>query len=371
MAYQPTDTLTHSKLLAFTCPSRYHKLHVLGLKDDSDPARRGSTVHTANELYLAALVEAGEPSDFDLAQQCLQDAIVAETCPAHLVPDVEYLWQNHVERFELDLNAYLEAETRRSVGEFSFKPDWAYVYADRLEIHDLKTHYQALTEDGARRDLQARMYAFLASKVWQGFDCYRFVWHFIRLNQTVVTDFRPSDLDAIGRQLAAHAEAIEKAKATDDWPAAPGQQCQYCTFVCPAVDAAERMPARILTPEDAAKIAENLVVLNASIAQQKRVLEQYTALHGPVAAAGYEYAHRPYERKQYPAAAFIDTLRSHGELKLKLTFGASALRTYLTTKKWAFMKDDFEALAEVKTGTRFSAKKIDIEGDEPEDDATE
>lgn len=371
MAYTPTDTITHSKLLAFTCPSRYHKLHVLGLRDDSDPARRGSTVHTANELYLSALVTAGESSDFDLAQQCLQDAIVAETCPAHLVPDVEYLWQNHVEGFELDLNAFLEAEERRVVGEFSFKPDWAYVFPSHLEIHDLKTHYQALTEDGAKRDLQARMYAFLGSKVWPGFDTYRFVWHFVRLRQVLTVDFRPSDLDAIGRQLDAHAEAIQQAQAKDDWPAAPGQQCQYCQFACPAVDDAAKMPARILTAEDAAQMAENLVVLNAAIAQQKRVLEQYAALHGPVTAAGYEYAHRPYERKQYPADRLIDCLRSHGELKLKLSFGASSLRTYLTTKKWAFLKDELDVMAETKTGTRFSAKKLNVAGEEPEDESAE
>lgn len=365
--YDQTDSITHSKLLAFTCPARYHKLHVLGLRDDSDPARRGSTIHTANELYLQALVQAGEPSDFDLAEQCLSDAIVAETCPAHLVPDCEYLWRNHVERFELDLGAFLEAEKRRSVGAFSFKPDWAYVYPSHLEIHDLKTHYQALTAEGARRDLQARMYAFLASKVWPGFEVYRFVWHFIRLNQIVTTDFKVADLDAIGRQLEAHVEAIALAREYDSWPAAPGQQCQYCTFTCPAVDDAAKTPARILSAEDATTIAENLVVLTAAIAQQKRVLEQYTSLHGPVIAAGYEYAHRPYARQAFPAYDLVDCLRAHGETKTKLTFGSSALRTYLTTKKWAFLKDELDTLAQTQTGTRFSAKKLHQEGEEDGD----
>jgi hypothetical protein len=308
----------------------------------------------------------GEPSDFDLARQCLQDAIVAEHTPAHLIPDCEYLWQNHTERFELDIDAFLEAEQRRTVGPFSMKADYIYVKPDALEVHDLKTYFQATTEEGAKRDLQCRMYCYLASKIWPAFDTYRFVFHFIRLNQTVRVDFKPAELDTIGRQLEALAEGIAQAHEKNEWPAMPGQQCQYCTLACPLVDDAARMPARILTAEDAAQMASNVVLLKASLAQQQRVLEQYTALNGPVVAAGHEAAHRPYERKEYPADSLIDCLRSHGELKLKLTFGASALRTYLTTKRWAWLKPELEIMSTTKVGTRFSLKKVDLAGeDEP------
>lgn len=363
MAYDHPASLTHSKLLQFTCPARYHKIHILGMADTSDPARRGSTIHTANEKYLAALVAAGEASDPDLAEACLTAAIVEESCPAHLVPDCQYLWANHVERFELDLDAFLEAEKRREVGAYSFKPDWAYVYADRLEIHDLKTHYQALSPEGARKDLQARMYAYLASQVWPGFMCYRFVWHFVRLHQVLAVDFSPSDLDAIARQLDAHAAAIAQAEATDTWPAEPGQQCAYCTFACPLVDDAARTPARIQTPEEATRIASNLVLLEASVAAQKRVLEAYSGLHGPVVAAGYEWAHRPYARKSFPAKPTLDFLGEHGADVGKLTLGSTALRPWLTAKKWAGIQPDLEALATVQTGTTFGAKKAGTSDD--------
>lgn len=367
MAYDAPTSLTHSKIAAYTCPKRYHYIHVLGLSDTSDPARRGSTIHTANELYLKALVDAGVPSDFDLAQQCLQDAIVAETCPAHLVPDCELLWANHTERFELNLEAFLEAEQRRTVADFSFKPDYTYALPDCVELHDLKTHYQAITQDGAKKDLQARMYAFLASREWPGFQTYRFVWHFIRLNHTVSVDFAPDELDAIGRQLQSHAEAIARATEKDEWPASPGQQCAYCTFQCPAVDDAARMPARILDAAQAEQIAANLVVLKQAVSQQERVLSQYAALNGPVRAADHEYAHRPYERLSFPAEPVLAVLHGHSVDTSKFSFGATALKSYRTAKKYAYLKDDIDALAVVKIGTRFSAKKLHVEGEDESD----
>jgi hypothetical protein len=337
---------------------------VLGLRDDSDPARRGSTVHAANEFYLAKLVQAQETSNVDFAQAALHEAIVRETTPAHLIPDCEYLWNNHVEAFELDLEAFLEAEKRSVVGEFSFKPDYVYAKVDAFEVHDLKTHYQALTPEGAKRDLQARMYAFLASKVWPGFPRYRFVFHFVRLRQTVVAEFELGELDAIERQLDAHLAAITEAVKTQTFPASPGQQCAYCTFACPAVDDAARMPARIRTAEEAASIAASLTVLKSAVSQQTRVLQAYTALQGPVEAAGYEFAHRPVEKFDFPASVVLDILHRYGAPIEKLTFGKSILRSYLTAKKWAFLKPELEGVAKVTPGTKFSAKKTNREGDD-------
>lgn len=370
MAYQKTDTITHSKILAFTCPARYEKLHILGLDDDSDPARRGSTLHSANEVYIRELVKAQVTHDVDLAKASLHEAIVREGCPAHLLPDVQFLWNNHVERFDLDLEAFLAAEERQVVGELSFKPDYTYVRADGFEVHDLKSHFQALDEEGAKRDLQARMYALLASKVWPGFPVYRFVFHFVRLRHDVVATFEPAELDAIELQLEALVAAIQAAKASGAYPAAPGQQCQYCTFKCPRVDDALRMPARITTPEDAARIGADLVVLRSQALQLQRVLAQYTDLHGPVETAGHEWGHRVVERMSYPATAVIEILTKAGASLEKLSFGKTILKSFLTAKKWTHVKDQLTQIQNVKTSTQFTAKKVHLLGNDPEEEET-
>lgn len=366
MAYDHPTSLTHSKLLNFSCPARYHKLHVEGLPDMGDPARRGATVHTANELYLAALVRCHEVSSPELADLALHEAIVLESTPAHLIPDCEFLWANHTERFELDLDAFLEAEQRRVVGNLSFKTDWTYARPDAIEIHDLKTHFQQLTPDAAKKDLQARMYAFLASKVWPGFATYSFTYHFIRLNAALTVSFQPSELDAIGRQLDAHQEAIRVAGDRNEWPAAPGQQCSYCSFACPAVDTAARVPVRLLSPTEAEETASDLVLLTSVVGQKKRLLENWCNLNGPVIAADHEWAHRLGEEVAYPARPVLDILENVAADTSKLTFGSTALRSYLKAKKWAGISEELAALAQKTPKTTFGAKKLGHVEDGPD-----
>ena len=365
--YEPTDALTQSKILSFGCPARYEKLHVQGLSDTSDPARRGSTVHTANELYVRALVAQSMVSDPMLAQESLAKAIVLENTPPHLVPECEDLWTRHIERFELNLSAFLEAETRRRVGPYAFKPDLVYALPEALEIIDLKTHYQGLTETAAKADLQARMYAYLASKVWPGFPAYRFSFWFIRLNLQVSVAFEPSELDAIERQLAAHGLAIETAKQGGEYPPAPGAQCSYCSFACPAVDDAMRLPMRITSSTDAALIASDILVMKQTLAAKTKVLDAYCALNGPVVVRDMEFAHRPVESVKFPAAKVVDTLRAMECDVSKIALGKTALRSWLTAKKFAHIAPLLKALGVTSPGTRFTAKKIGAVGDEPEE----
>lgn len=366
MAYDFPETLTQSKLTAFSCPARYKKLHVEGLSDTSDPARRGSTVHRANEIYIQALVDAGMPSDADAAMQAFAQAVVDENTPAHLVPECEGLWRGWVEKFELDVGAFLEAEQRQTVGRFSFKPDYAYATPDALEVHDLKTHFQGLTEKAAKADLQARMSAFLASRVWPGFPVYRFVFHFVRLFMDVAVEFTPADMDAIEAQLESHAEAIRQAELTGNYPAAPGQLCSFCTFQCPMVDDASRMPVRFLTRADAEKAAQEVLVLRQALSAKMKAVEAYCDIRGPVVVNGMEFSHRPTESLSFPAADVVDVLRSYQADTSALTLGKTALKSWLVAKKNAHIRPHLEILAKAKAGTRFSVKKQGAVGDDEE-----
>ena len=366
MAYDSPETLTASKITNFTCPLRYKYLYVDGLRDESDPARRGSTIHTANEFYVAALVEAGMASDPELAAEALHRAFVAERTPAHLVPECEDLWAGWVELFELDLGAFLEAEKRRTDSGFSFKPDMVFARPDGLHIDDLKSHYQGMTEAAAKKDLQARFYAYLASRRWPGFDRYTFTFRFIRLRQAVTATFEPAELDAVGRQLTAHAESIADAHKTGNWPAAPGDACRFCTFKCPILDDA-RLETRLVTAEDALRTAGEVLVLSKAVATKKAALSGYCGLHGPVVVGEtQEFAHRPTQTKSYPAPEVLDTLRSKECDTSKLAFGSTALKPY-QAKKWAHVWALLEPLVRVKPGTRFGVKKLGAVGEEPEE----
>lgn len=368
MAYDSPETLTASKITNFTCPLRYKYLYVDGLRDESDPARRGSTIHTANEFYVAALVEAGMASDPELAADALHRAFVAERTPAHLVPECEDLWAGWIERFELDLGAFLEAEKRRVDSGFSFKPDMVFARPSSLDIEDLKTHYQGMTEAAAKKDLQARFYAYLASRQWPGFERYTFTFRFIRLRQSVTATFEPAELDAVEMQLAAHAESISAAHKTGEWPAAPGDACQYCSFRCPVVDDPDRrLETRLVTHEDALRAAGEILALSRAAAVKKVALAGYCASHGPVVVGTQEFAHRPMQTKSYPASAVLDTLRLKECDTSKLVFGSTALKPY-QAKKWAHVWALLSPLVRVRELTMFSVKKVGVTGDAPEEE---
>jgi hypothetical protein len=181
-------------------------------------------------------------------------------------------------------------------------------------------------------------------------------------------DFTPADMDGIGRQLDAHVEGIKIAIQKDEWPAAPGQQCQYCSFACPLVDDASRLPMRLQTAQEAAQVASETLVLKQALAAKLRVLESYTALQGPVEAGGYEWAHRPSETTKFPAADVIDVLRGKDVDVSKLTVGKTAIKGFLTARKWAHVTPLLEALAVITKGTKFSAKKLGAVGDDEGED---
>src|SRR5436190_23706285 len=102
-----------SALEAFACPRRYKALYVDGVPDASDPARRGSSFHAAAHRYIAALVRTKQESDFELARAALREGLAESITPAHLVAEVTDLFWRWVEKFELDLDAFLTVETRQ------------------------------------------------------------------------------------------------------------------------------------------------------------------------------------------------------------------------------------------------------------------
>lgn len=358
---------SRSELETYACPHRWNQVYVLGVRDESDASRRGSTFHKANEYYLGALTTARQSSDPALAAVALRQAYVDQGTPAHLMDDVAMLWSRWTERFELNLDAFLAAEERLTAPGLTCRLDFAYAFSNLLEIHDLKTHYVALTEAQAKKELQSRMYVYLASKVWPGFARYRFVYHFVRLNTSVSVEFEPADMDAIERQLEALAAGILEASKSEEFKAIPGAHCQYCTLACPLEAESGRLPVHLRTMDDAARIAGEVTVLQRALATKRRLLSDYAAIFGPVVAGGLEWSHRPTLSQAFPAAGVIDHLRHHEADVSKLTIGKTALKSFLTATKWSHLRDGLEALATAKAGTKFGSKKVGTVGEEPDE----
>lgn len=343
---------------AFNCPRRYKALYIDGVPDESDAARRGSAFHAAAARYIGALRRVGRSEDYELAAAALRDGIAESVTPAHLVTEVESIFWRWAETFELDLQALLVVEERqRDADGFTWTPDLVYAHDDLIELRDWKTHWKPFTEDQAHKELQAQWYVWQASKLWPGFQRYRIVFVFVRWGVEVSAEFDQADIDQIEARIDAIAGAIREAAARDEWPAIPGQQCSYCSLSCPVADHPDRVPLRFVTRADAERAGALKLALDRAATQVDQALRVWCDAHGPLLVGGMEIGFRPSEKVTFPAAAAVDVLRAHEIPADDVTLSKSALRRYLTTKKFAYVREALEALACVKPGSRFGAKK--------------
>jgi len=370
-----TATRRRSALETFAaCSYRWDQLYRRGVVDESAAARRGTTFHACAHTYIQALWSRRESLNQDLAPIAFRAAVAASPCPADLLGEVDDLFARWVESFELDLDAYVLAEENPADPDgYQLRIDLAYARGEVLEIVDWKTHYQVWTADRVRASFQAQFYAARARRIWPGFRVYRVILVFVRFGAAVPVEYTAADLDRVDTYVealeAGQAAAIREHEATGaPWPATPGDHCGYCSLACPVVDEPTALdPVRVATRAEAEQVAGQYIALMHAIAARRAVLAGYTAQFGPLDVAGVTFEHRPSQSIKYPAAAVVDVIRGAG-VEPGIEIGKTAIRPYVTAKKWAHVRADLEALARAKTSTRFGMHRTtDTAGDSGED----
>lgn len=357
-----------SALEAFACPRRYKALYIDQVPDASDPARRGSAFHAAAHRYIAALVRTKQSADFELARVALLEGMASEITPAHLVAEVTDLFWRWAEKFELDRDAFLTVETRQTDDEgYTWQPDLVYAFDEVLEIRDWKTNFQIFTETRAAEEFQALWYCWQARKLWPGFQRYRIVFVFVRYGVEVAAEFDLASIDQFEAQVEAVVASIRRAAETDMWPAVPGSSCSYCSLRCEVADHPERVPVRLVSQEQAQRALQVKLAMASTLRTIDSALSAWCAANGPLTVNGMEIAHRPTARLEFPAAGVFKVL-SDNDITPKFAIGATALKSYLTAKKYAHVRDDIAALALARLGNRFSVKRA---GDVDTDSDTE
>lgn len=346
-----------SALEAFACPRRYKALYLDGVPDESDPARRGSAFHAAAHRYINALHTARQTSDLELAQQALTHGLAETITPPHLAHEVTDLFWRWAESFELDLDALLFAEGRQTDDEgYTWQPDLVYAFDDVLEIRDWKTHYAIFSDARAAAEFQAKFYCWQARKLWPGFSRYRIVFVFVRYGVDVAAEFDVPELEYFETSVAGIVAAMRRAGEMNDFPAIPGASCGVCTLQCDVANHPERVPLQLLSRVSAERALGVKLAMTAALRSIDQALQAYCAEHGPVETNGMEIAHRPAPSTTFPAAGVYEVLHA-AEITPKFTVSKSALRSYLTTKKFSHVRAPLEALATVTPGSRFSVKR--------------
>lgn len=354
-----TTGLRRSALESFACcPLKFKAVYRDGLTEMQDAARRGSTFHLAAEHYIKALRTAGEKADPDLARQALDDALTALPLPPKEWEDVEQLWWRWVEGFELDLNAFvaLEAKQVARLG-LTWTPDLVYTDGpDILKLIDFKTHWAIWSDSQAAQKFQARFYLAQARRAFPGFIAYTIEFHFVRWGVKVSVTLSSAALDDVDAQVDTILASIQRAERTNDWQPTPGAHCRGCAVACPVVDQALRLPLRVTNMDEAEHAAGELLALEQAVSARREALRVFSDANGPVQIGGVEFSHKPTPRKSYPADAVVDILRD-GQIAYPLTLSATSLKSLLTAKKYAHVREDLAALATVKTITEFKVSR--------------
>ena len=99
-------------------------------------------------------------------------------------------------------------------------------------IHDYKTETILPTQTALDTDRQLGMYALWVSQEYQDLKYARLVWHFLALNQEMISYRTRSQLRQLQRHIQEQAAEIETAR---DFPPVVSKLCDWCVFysICP------------------------------------------------------------------------------------------------------------------------------------------
>ena len=357
------------------CLFRYDKIWNQGVDDTSDVALIGIAFHAINHAYIEKLREAGLGQDNELAQDAFQDGVVAAQTPSRLLAAVNEVWKWHAESFELDLNRFVAAEERGQAGDVGFTPDLVLAHPERnaLEVKDFKSGWHPpQTEEELKKLFQARVYSRYAKDRWPNFSVYEFTLVAVRFRKSVTVQFTHEELDAVEQEVRAAIATIIEANRTQQWPATAGPACHFCSLTCPIADEALTLPVR-LHPSQLPKIGSWLLVAEKQLRAVKKTLKQAVATHGPLTVNGMVWANRPSESRLYPVDALMDVLKLRGVMGAfedaaaqDLTISHSALKRLF--KAYPGLEDDLRSVAKTKTSYRFSAKGVDVDTADGDDE---
>lgn len=300
--------LEHSQ----SCPYRYQQLHIVGLREHSEPAERGRVFHDAAHAYGRLLWQAKASHDYDQGRIALRTSLIRNNTPVNLHREITLLFNKWMRGFVLDLAAYLLSEELLVFKRLRYRPDLVYAFESVLEVHDFKTWYVGMTEVQARREFQTRFYLALASVIYPGFPRYRMVYHFVRVGTSVTVDFTPPQLESVLDEIRSAVLAEHQMRERDDFPARPGQHCGFCQLECPEIDHLQRAPMRVRDEAEAKQLAGETLPLQKGLRERRKALKAWAASHGVLHVNGMDFANWRQSMQRFRLGDVLAILYKHG-----------------------------------------------------------
>lgn len=360
------NNCSYSRLSAYDgCPRAYKFRYIDEAPEaPSEALMEGRIVHRAIADYNRHLVGNRLESDVTAAGTITRLAWQAEphTLPSAKLGEIEALVAAFAQSHTLDLERVVGVEEwfrGLFVAEAQFRGirDLVEIRGATARVTDYKTDHMIRSQAEVERDLQLETYAWATLREYPHLEKVVGVLDFVRHNVRREVTIDRERAAGTEERLAA---MIRRVRQDKKFEPTPGSWCSWCGYIerCPAA-AAIKAAGRVVvaTPDDAARVAAELILLDRQISERKKALQGYCNIHGDVVVNGVAWGFAVTESRSIEdLPAFRRILAKHGlDPDEFLRVDGTAAR-----KLWSNgdIAPDLEALAVDRSYTRFGSRRV-------------
>ncbi len=350
------------------CPYAFSCKYERGINEiPGRPLKVGRLLSETIEAYQVHCFEQRVPSDLTeiraIAHQIFAEK--GQGIALDVLDEVLRVCEQYVEAFNIDLDRIAGAEVwlpplgmepitfagREVVGKVD---QLLFDDEGRLAIViDQKSHWAVWSDDETRSHLQTRLYPILIFACFPDVEEVEIRYQFVRWAMERVIRVTRAEAELERQKLIALAEQMQRPGARQ---ATPGAQCSWCGYVsiCPVFRAARQNGVFIVptNEEEARKVHETVLVLKAALDQRRRVLNDFTKIHGSIETNGEHAGHFRSDSRRVLTKTFREWARDNGvDPDEWLVVPSRELQKLMKKRK------SLEPITYVESTTRFSATK--------------
>ena len=238
MQFQPINLpfrLRQSSLETSRCLFRFHKEHVLGIREpEGEFSQRGSHFHALAKQYVDYLRLSHQEMDWSYAQELADGGTWS--------PEAVGIFKDWALRRSFQPAAIYATELKLRLGwDLTPCADEDAVWSGDLDllelvdqdatILDFKSHFRPFEPT----TIQSVLYPWLLLKVMPDLQTVTFKLEFVRWGITRSRTFDRSHLESMDSYIGNLVNRLVAAYQADEWPAMINAGCAYCRHECPLV----------------------------------------------------------------------------------------------------------------------------------------
>jgi hypothetical protein len=376
--------LSPTKLRDLDCPRRYRLLWIDRITERERPETAlGSLVHRVAADYLVHLMDSGALRDHDALGRIMErvwldrdlvptsmedefielcrffrDDLTVEPSTIHGV-EMRVAFDRSWNRVPFDSAAACHAGIMDLVELGEFGPAAG---AKSIRITDWTTGAIGPGAHGVAKDLQARYYALLAWKLFDGIAAVGYRLVSLRTGRTIESWLGNEDHDETLDRLGAAGVRLQRLAADhgdEPWPAIPGSRCAVCALECPEATAAwaREQPVRCLDLREAEWVLGQLTLVARRREQLLEALRGWARANGPVYSNGMVAGYFPGQSRSYSWERLAPVLEAaQVDVRDCAKFDLAAFKRLLPRARRAELAMQAQQTAELEIVERWSVK---------------